>query len=78
MPSTEPSALNVTSIAPVGDVIAAGVAPPEKLPSSGAVEELPPYTFTKSYEASVPNAVNVSVTAEPPVTMSQEHCKSDA
>ncbi len=73
-----PSALNVTSIVPVGDVIAAGVAPPEKHPSSGAVEELPPYTFTKSYKASVPNAENERDTAEPPVTMSQEHCRFDA
>jgi hypothetical protein len=39
---------------------------------------LPPYTFTKSYDASVPRAENVSVTAELPVVMSHEHCRLDA
>jgi hypothetical protein len=38
---------------------------------------LPPYTFTKSYDASVSNTENVSVPAEP-VVMSQEHAKLDA
>ena len=51
---------------------------PEKLPSSVADAVLPPYTFTKSYDASVPNTENVSVVAEPPVVMSQEHAKLDA
>ena len=58
-------------------MIAAGIDEPEKLPSS-ADAVLPPYTFTKSYDASVSNTENVSVTAEPPVVMSQEHAKLDA
>ena len=74
VPSTEPSALRITSIVPVSDVTAAGIDVPEKLPSSVADVVLPPYTFTKSYPASVPNAENVSVTAEL-LWMSQEHCK---
>ena len=62
----ELSALKVTSIVPVDDVsAAAGVDVPEKLPRSGDDAVLPLYTFTKSYPASVPNAENVSVTAEP-------------
>ena len=77
MPSTELSALKTTSI-PVEDVTAAGIDVPEKLPSSVADGVLPPYTFTESYEASVPSAENASVTAEPPVVMSQEHAKLDA
>ena len=72
------SALSVTSIVPADDVIAAGIDEPEKLPSSVADAVLPPYTFTKSYDASVPNTENVSVVAEPPVVMSQEHAKLDA
>jgi hypothetical protein len=71
--------LNVTSIVPVADVTGAGSddpekVVPEKLPSTGADVVLPPKTFTKSYPASVPNAENVSVTAEL-LWMSQEHCK---
>jgi hypothetical protein len=62
---TELSELKVTSIVPVDDVTAAGVDVPEKLPRSGADAVLPLYTFTKSYEPSVANAENVSVTAEP-------------
>ena len=77
-PSTELSAPKVTKIVPVEDPTATGTDVPEKLPSKGADAELPLYTFTKSYEASVPNAVKVSVTAEPPVWMSQEHCALDA
>ena len=70
--------LKVTSIVPVGDVIAAGIDIPEKMPSNVAAVVLPPYTFTKSYPTSVLNTANVSVTAEPPVVMSQEHCRLDA
>ncbi len=76
MPSTEPSALNVTSIDPI-DVTGAGIDTPEKEPSSGADIVLPSYTFTKSYVLSVLNAENVSVTVEP-VWMSHEHCESGA
>ena len=76
MPSTELSALKTTSI-PVEDVTAAGIDVPEKAPSSGAAIVLPPYTFTKSYPDSVPNAENVSVTGEP-AWISQEHCRLDA
>jgi len=72
------SAPRVTKIVPVEDRTAAGTDVPEKLPSRGADAELPLYTFTKSYEASVANAENVSVTAEPPVWISQEHCALDA
>jgi hypothetical protein len=61
----ELSALNVTSIVPVEDVTAAGIDVPEKLPSSVDDVVLPAYTFTTSYEPSVANAENVSVTAEP-------------
>jgi hypothetical protein len=75
--STELSALKVTSIVPVEDVTAAGIDAPAKLPSSVADVVLPPYTFTKSYEASVPNTENVSVTAEP-AWISQEHRRLDA
>ena len=73
MPSTESSALKLTSIVPVDDVTGAGIDNPEKVPSSGADIMLPSYTFTKSYVLSVLNAENVSVTAEP-VWMSHEHC----
>ena len=62
---TELSELKVTSIVPVDDVTAAGVDVPEKLPRSGDDVVLPAYTLTKSYPASVPNAENMSVTAEP-------------
>ena len=62
---TELSELKVTSIVPVDDVTAAGVDVPEKLPRSGDDVVLPAYAFRKSYPASVPNAENVSVTAEP-------------
>jgi hypothetical protein len=47
MPSTESSALNVTSIDPL-EVTGAGIDTPEKVPSSGADAVLPPYTLTKS------------------------------
>jgi hypothetical protein len=41
--------VKITSIVPVGDIIAAGVDAPEKLPSSVAdVVVLPAYTLTKS------------------------------
>jgi hypothetical protein len=77
MPSTEPSALNVTSIDPIDAVTGAGIDSPENEPSSGAAVVLPSYTFTKSYVLSVLNAANVSVTVEP-VWMSHEHCESGA
>ncbi len=66
--------MKVTSIAPVDAVTGAGsAAAPEKLPSSGAAVVLPPYTLTKSKLASVLNAENVSVTAEP-VLITHAHC----
>ena len=77
LPFTEPSALRTTYIVPEVPVTAGGIPAPENTPSSAALALLPSYTFTKSYDASVPNSENLSVTADP-ASISHEHRMFDA
>ena len=77
LPFTEPSALRATYIVPEVPVTAGGIPAPENTPSSAALALLPSYTFTKSYDASVPNSENLSVTADP-ASISHEHRMFDA